>query len=131
MKYLLDTCLISELTKKKPSKKVVNWLSSLNMQDIVISVLTLGEIQKGVKKLTDNKKKDRINHWFRTSVIKKFKNNTIEIDKEIAIKWGEIDAESEILGQKIPVIDGLIAASFSQRFDSSNKEYNRYGKNRL
>lgn len=111
MKYLLNTCLISELTKKTPNENVVDWLNSINMEDIYISVLTLGKILKGVSKLTDSKKKDRINSWFQTSVIEKFKNNIVNINDDIAIKWGLIEAESETAGQKIPVIDGLIAAS--------------------
>lgn len=111
MKYLLDTCIISELTKKNPNSNVINWMNSVDMNDIFISVLTLGEIIKGILRLKDQKKRDRLSHWFYSEVLAKFKNNIIDIDNEIAVKWGEIDAKSELSGRKIPVIDGLIAAS--------------------
>ena len=64
MKYLLDTCLISELTKKNPNPSVINWMNSVNMNDIFISVLTLGEVMKGILRLKDQKKRDRLNQWF-------------------------------------------------------------------
>ncbi len=60
MNYLLDTCLISELAKSKPDEKVVDWVLSENETSFYISVLTLGELYKGVEKLPESKKKGRI-----------------------------------------------------------------------
>ncbi len=55
MNYLLDTCAISELVKKKPSKKVLEWILGCDESCIFLSVLTLGEIQKGIAKLADSR----------------------------------------------------------------------------
>lgn len=57
MKYLIDTCIISELIKKNPNRKVIEWVSSLDINDIGISVLTFGEIFKGIQKQKDDTKK--------------------------------------------------------------------------
>ncbi|MDO9309314.1 MAG: VapC toxin family PIN domain ribonuclease, partial [Deltaproteobacteria bacterium] len=50
MKYLLDTCLVSELVKKKPNPAVVSWLDEQDEQKLFLSVLNLGELQKGISK---------------------------------------------------------------------------------
>ena len=51
MKYLLDTCVLSELIRKKPAAKVIKWISKANENDLFISVLTFGEIHKGIELL--------------------------------------------------------------------------------
>ena len=58
MNYLLDTCLISELSKSKPDKKVVDWVLSENETGFYVSVLTFGELHKGIEKLPESKKKE-------------------------------------------------------------------------
>ena len=63
MKYLLDTCVISEMAKPRPDKKVAAWLRSCEEEAVFLSVLTLGEIQKGIAKLADSKRRTRIQHW--------------------------------------------------------------------
>jgi len=63
LKYLLDTCVISELIKPQPNQSVVEWLNSQNEEDIYLSVLTIGEIQKGIAKLPDSIRKDNLQNW--------------------------------------------------------------------
>ena len=58
MKYLLDTCVISELTKKEPNQKIIQWIQEKHESDLCLSILTLGEIQKGITKLPESKKKN-------------------------------------------------------------------------
>ena len=60
MKYLLDTCVISELAKTKPNKKVIAWVGSCNEEKFFLSILTIGEIQKGITKLPDLKRKEKL-----------------------------------------------------------------------
>ena len=62
MKYLLDTCVISELVKIKPNRNVLNWIKSCEEESFHLSVLTVGEIQKGISKLPESKKKDKLSH---------------------------------------------------------------------
>ncbi|MCP4105907.1 MAG: type II toxin-antitoxin system VapC family toxin [Desulfobacteraceae bacterium] len=47
MKYLLDTCIISELVKPAPNQKIVQWLNELPSEALFLSVITIREIKKG------------------------------------------------------------------------------------
>ena len=111
MKYLLDTCLLSELIKPNPSAKVVEWLSAQNEDHLFISVLTIGEILKGIGKLPKSRKKTQLQAWVDHDLRTRFKRKTLPIDEEAAETWGTISAEAEEKGKKLPVIDGLLAAT--------------------
>jgi len=111
MKYLLDTCVISELVKPKPDKKVLNWISAQKEQSLYVSVLSFGEIQKGIEKVADSKRKQRLQLWVKNDLYNRFNNRIIPINLSVANKWGEIQALSEKIGKPMPSIDGLIAVS--------------------
>ena len=110
MNYLLDTCVISELIKPKPNSKVVKWLRSCRDENLFLSVLTIGEIQKGISKFPDSHKRNNLQEWMDAELILRFDRRILGIDFKIAQKWGEIQASAEITGTKMPVIDSLIAA---------------------
>ena len=111
MNYLLDTCIISELTKKQPNPKVVKWISNIEESSLFISVLTIGELHKGIEKLPESKKKDKLHNWVVYDLKKRFENKIIDFDLHTATIWGKIQANSELLGQTLPAIDALIAAT--------------------
>jgi len=111
MKYLLDTCILSELTKKNPSNTLINWLSAQDESRLFISVLTIGEIHKGIEKLPDSAKKNTLHHWVNHDLKERFYNRILDLDLQTATTWGRIQAYSEIQGRSMPVIDGLIAAT--------------------
>ena len=111
MNYLLDTCVISELIKPKPSSKVIKWLRSCPDENLFLSSLTIGEIQKGISKLPNSRKKNNLQEWMDSELIRRFDKRILGIDFKVAQKWGEIQASSEISGTKMPVIDSLIAST--------------------
>ena len=111
MNYLLDTCVISELIKKQPSLNVVEWISDIDETRLFISVLTIGEIHKGIEKLPASKKKDKLHKWVNLDLRERFHNKIIDIDLHAATTWGKVQAQSELLGQALPAIDGLIAST--------------------
>jgi len=111
LKYLLDTCVISELIKKEKNNKVVKWIKKRKESSLFISVLTVGEIQKGISKLPDSHKKEYLKTWIDNDLKKRFAGRILEITEEIATTWGEIQAKSESEGKKMPAIDSLIAAT--------------------
>ena len=111
MKYLLDTCLISELVKREPNPAVVSWLVGQDEQTLFLSVLNLGELQKGISKLPDGTKKDELQAWVGLDLVERFTGRTIEIDLETALCWGRLQGEAERSGEKLPVTDALIAAT--------------------
>ncbi|ACM19506.1 toxin, PIN family [Geotalea daltonii FRC-32] len=111
MKYLLDTCLISELVKKEPNPAVVNWLDEQEEQSLFLSVLNLGELQKGISKLPDGSKKDELQAWVALDLVERFTGRILDIDLETALCWGELQGMAEQKGEKLPVMDSLIAAT--------------------
>lgn len=111
MRYLLDTCDISELIKPLPEIKVLNWLDRINEKDLYLSVLTIGEITKGVEKLRDSRKKDSISAWLNHDLLNRFSGRILKIDFTVARNWGLLAGINEKKGLKSPVIDSLLAAS--------------------
>ena len=109
--YLLDTCLVSELIRAKPNKNVMNWIESLEEEMFYLSVLTLGEIQKGISKLSDRKRRSIFFEWLENDLIARFEGRILPITVDVAVKWGEISVEAEKRGFKLPVVDTLIAAT--------------------
>lgn len=104
--YLLDTNVISEVIKREPNKRALAWLNDVSIQDSYISVITIGEIRKGIEKLNDNLRKQKIQNWLEQELLDKFFGRIINIDYSIANKWGYITSI-----KNIPAIDALIAAS--------------------
>jgi len=111
MNYLLDTCVLSELVKNNPNTKVVEWVSKTEEAHLFISVLTIGEIHKGIEKLPESKKKEKLHEWVKYDLKERFKNRIIDFDLQTATVWGKIQAQSELSGKGMPAIDGQIVAT--------------------
>ena len=111
MKYLLDTCLISELVKKEPNPAVVSWLDEQDEQTLFLSVLNLGELQKGISRLADGAKEDELQAWVGLDLVERFTGRILDIDLETALYWGKLQGVAEQAGEKLPVMDSLIAAT--------------------
>lgn len=111
MSYLIDTCCISELVKKKPNPNVVKWFSDQDELSMFVSVITFGELRKGIEKLPGSKMKKKLNQWVKVDLNNRFKNRVLNINMEEANKWGEILAAAEKSGKSLPAIDSLIAAT--------------------
>lgn len=110
MKYLLDTCVISELIKPVPHKKVISWIKDIPSEMLFLSVITIGEIRKGIIKLPESKKKQKLALWLNT-ILEEYKERIITIDLMVADTWGIIQANAEKNGFPMSSIDGLIAAT--------------------
>ena len=111
MNYLLDTCVLSELIKPNPSQNVTKWISDIDERCLYISVLTIGEIHKGIEKLAESKRKENLHKWVKFDLKERFNNKILNIDIHIATTWGKIQAQSELAEQTLPSIDGLIACT--------------------
>ena len=108
--YLLDTCLLSELIRKEPNQGVLDWIKDKEESSLFLSVLTIGEIRKGIVKLKPSTKKKELILWF-AELESRFKDRIIPIDIQISLKWGEIQANLEVNGNSMPTIDSLIAST--------------------
>jgi len=111
VKYLLDTCLISELIKKEPYSAVVHWLDEQDEQSLFLSVLTIGELQKGISKLAASARKDELQAWVEHDLTLRFTGRVIDIEIEAVLIWGRLQGECEQRGESLPVMDSLIAAT--------------------
>lgn len=110
MKYLIDTCIISELVKPTPNNRVVKWLDAVSSDALFLSVLTIGEIEKGLTKLPDSKKKERLTLWLNT-LLEDYNERILPVDLQVTINWGIIQGNAEQGGTPMSTIDGLIAAT--------------------
>ena len=110
MKYLLDTCLISELVKPTPNKKVIKWLNDIPSTALFLSAITIGEIRKGLIKLPSSKKKETLTAWLNT-LLRDYKDRIFSIDLIVAENWGVIQGNAEKAGMPMFSIDSLIAAT--------------------
>jgi tRNA(fMet)-specific endonuclease VapC len=110
MNYVLDTNVISELISKQPNKKVVEWLDRLDPNTIYLSVITIGEIRKGIEKLPPSKRRDTVKEWLEVDLLLRFQGRILEITTEVMLIWGELTGRLEKEGRPITAIDSLIAA---------------------
>ena len=111
MNYILDTCVISELVKPLPNENVLEWIEKQSEDNLYLSVITIGEIQKGISKLPESNKKTNLQTWLDNDLKFRFESRILPIDEKIAKEWGKIQGISEKAGNKIPVIDSMIAAT--------------------
>ena len=111
MNYLLDKCVISEIIRQKPSRTVAKWIKKEDERNFFISVLTIGELHKGIEKLPESKRKEELHNWVENDLKERFWNRIIDIDIQVAMMWGKIQGMTERVGRPMPAIDSLIAAT--------------------
>ena len=111
MSYLLDTCVISELARPAPNAAVIEWVASQSEDELYISVLTLGELEKGIAKLPLSDRRIHLENWVRKSLTQRFHSRLLPIDAPVASRWGAMAGGAEWKGQPLPVIDALLAAT--------------------
>jgi predicted nucleic acid-binding protein len=109
--YLLDTCVISEAFKPNPEYKVIAWLDSVYECELVISVITIGELTKGVAKLGASPKVKRLNEWIDDDLMRRFRGRICAVDTAVSVVWGNLCARAGLEGSPRPVIDSLLAAT--------------------
>ncbi len=111
MTYLLDTCVVSEPTKPKPLVSVLEWLGDQEEIGLYLSVITICEIYKGIARLQESRRKTELRRWVDQDLKTRFTGRILDVDRGVAERWGEVSADAERKGQKISVVDGLIAAT--------------------
>lgn len=107
MPYLLDTCIISELRKVHCDVGVATWMANIEPDEAYLSVLTLGEIRRGIElhRAKDSKAADTLERWL-LGLEAHYAERILSITTAIADRWGRLS-----LNQPLPVSDGLIAAT--------------------
>ena len=109
--FLLDTNTVSEMVSLKPNPRVLDWIAGADEKRLFLSVLTLGEIRQGVSALPQSKKRSRLESWLEVDLRERFAGRVLGIDAAVAERWGWIMAQTPVRGMRLPVVDGLIAAT--------------------
>src|SRR5437762_2258676 len=104
MKYLLDTNVISELVVKQPNERIVDWIDALPSDQIYLSVITIGEIRKGIEKLPESKRKADLKVWLRDDIPARFSGRVLDIDVPTMLTWGEMIGQLEQLGRPLSAV---------------------------
>ena len=110
MKYLLDTCVVSEFVKPAPSADLVRWLQETDDLLMGLSVISIGEIQDGIARLPAGKRKAGLQRWLENALIPRFDNRILPVRTEDALRWGNLLGQARRKGRPLPQTDGLIAA---------------------
>lgn len=110
MRTLVDTCVLSEVQRRQGNPLVRERFESIADEDVFLSVLTVGELRKGIDKLKASAKKRSLTAWFDQLVLTA-RDRILPIDTETAIIWGDVSAKAERKGKPIPSVDGLLAAT--------------------
>lgn len=110
MKYLIDTCVISELASKAPNLGVIAWIDSQEVKDLYICCITIGEIRRGIEKLAESNRREKLLGWLEIELLKNFEKQLISLDTKTMMTWGKLTGKLDKLGKPMPAIDSLIAA---------------------
>jgi len=106
--YLLDTNVLSELRRKTPNPAVSAWFAIRPATSLYLSVLTLGELRKGIDGVKDAARRLALSDWLQTDMSMFFMGRVLSIDEHVADRWGQLVAAA---GRPLPAIDSLLAAT--------------------
>lgn len=115
MSYLVDTNVLSELRRKQADARVLAWFAARSAQSLFLSVLTLGEIRKGIAALgsaqVDAARRQALSDWLEVDLPTFFLGRVLSVDAAVADRWGFLQAQA---GRPLPAIDSLLAATALQ-----------------
>jgi len=109
--FLLDTNCISELVRSNPEPRVLQWVDATDESLLYLSVLTLGEIRKGIATLPAGQRRTHLEAWLELELKSRFAGRILSIDVGIADRWGILAATAKRTGRALAAIDGLLAAT--------------------
>ena len=108
MSYLLDTNIVSETVRRNPNRALIAWLDQVPGEALFVSVLTLGEIRKGIEALSDKRRREKLRLWLEYELPAWFEGRVLPVDLSVADRWGRLFAE---VGRPVPTIESLLAAT--------------------
>lgn len=111
MRLLLDTNVLSEVTRPRPDRRVLEWLDGLDEDRCFISVVSIAEIRRGVALMDSGRKRDALAEWLAVDLPQRFDQRVIFVDEPIALAWGDLMALAKRNGRGLASMDGLIGAT--------------------
>ena len=114
MKYLLDTCVLSELVKSTPDAHVIQWFEARKPHELCISAMTWGELQRGVARLPKSKRRSELTSWLQQLEVG-FEDRILAFDQQISEIWAQMTVQTETQGRSMAAFDSIIAATARAR----------------
>ncbi|MGC8519574.1 MAG: type II toxin-antitoxin system VapC family toxin [Steroidobacteraceae bacterium] len=111
MSFLLDTNVVSEWAKPRPNPGVIEWLSTVDEDEVFLSVVTFAELRHGIERLPAGVRRRRLEEWLRSELPARFDARIVAVNGAIADEWGRLVARREARGRPIHAMDALIAAT--------------------
>lgn len=109
--FLLDTNIPSELVRPRPEPQVLAWLAAQALDDLYLSVITFGELRKGVTLRTPGKRRAQLEFWIENDLQALFDGRTLPVTKAVAERWGSFEGARQLAGKPLSAPDGQIAAT--------------------
>ena len=110
MTWLLDTNILSETTKPRPDHSVIEWIESRTPGDLFLSVLTVGELIRGARKLKESTRRIRLERWIEQDLSRQFEGRILVYDYAAASIWGQLMGDGDRHGKTPSAADAQIAA---------------------
>ena len=107
--FLADTNIFSEMTKPRPDSGVADWLHA-RQSELLISAVTIAELQSGISQLADGRKKRQLQRWL-DDLRRDYHDVILSFDEAVAVEWGRLDADLKHKGRKLPTHDSFLAAT--------------------
>lgn len=114
MSFLLDTNVISEGAKPRPDAGVMDWLASIDEEQLHLSIVSIAELRHGIERLDAGRRKTALDLWLTEQLPARFDSRLMPVDAEIADAWGRIVAAAQAAGRPIGAMDAFVAATAKQ-----------------
>lgn len=111
MRLLLDTNVLSEVTKPSPDTNVLEWLDRLDEDRTFISVVSIAEIRRGVALMAEGRRRDALTDWLARELTQRFEQRVLPVDEAVALAWGDLMGVAKRRGRGMSSMDGLIGAT--------------------
>lgn len=109
--FLLDTNIPSEMTRPQPQASVIQWLDDADDEQLYFSVVSLGEILKGITVLAAGKRRNVLQQWLDETLRPWFHGRILPVTESVAERWGILAGKCQLKGRPLKMADGLIAAT--------------------
>ena len=111
MRLLLDTNVLSEVTRPAPDARILEWLDGLDEDRSFISVVSIAEIRRGVALMDEGRKREALAEWLARDLPQRFEHRVLQVDESVALAWGDLMGLAKRRGRGLSSMDGLIAAT--------------------
>jgi len=109
--FLLDTNIPSELIRTRPDLRVEKWVYGQDEQALHLSVVSIGELRRGLIVLPLSKRRTELERWFENDLLPRFQGRILPVTQSIADRWGVLDGQCQLKGTPLNIADGMIAAT--------------------